>query len=134
MEIVVCQDLYKLYGKFVALENLNLTLHSGKKYGIIGPNGAGKTTFIKLICGLLKPTKGYMNVFSLDPWKDRVKVCERIGVLHEETLLPLTEKVFDIFMYVGKLKGLSTAELKKEAEGLLNIFGCHPILARSGAA
>jgi len=100
-----------------------LSLYSGKRYGLVGPNGAGKTTFIKLICGLLRPTKGSIHVFSLDPWEDRVKVCRRIGVLHEETLVPPIEKVFDIFMFVGKLKGLSIDEAKREAEDLLDFLG-----------
>lgn len=125
MKIITCEDLYKSYGKVTALENLNLTLHSNKKYGVIGPNGAGKTTFIKLICGLLKPTKGFISVFSLNPWKERVKVCRRIGVLHEETLPPPTEKVIDFIIYVGKLKGLPLTDVKRESAELLDFFGIY---------
>jgi len=123
MEIIVCQNLCKRYKNVIALEDLTLTFYSGRRYGIVGPNGAGKTTFIKLVCGLLRPTKGVIRVFSLDPWKDRVKILKRISVLHEETLLPHGEKVSKFLMFVGRLKGLSRDVAEKEAKNLLNRFG-----------
>lgn len=57
-ELLHCQDLTKKYGGLTALDNLNLTVESGKIIGLLGPNGSGKTTFIKLVNGLLTPTWG----------------------------------------------------------------------------
>ena len=57
-EIVRCSDLSKNYGDVKALDNLSFTLESGKIVGLLGPNGSGKTTLIKLLNGLLTPTKG----------------------------------------------------------------------------
>ncbi len=56
----LCRD----YGRFRALDNLNLTIPSGRVVALLGPNGAGKTTFIKLLLGLLEPTSG--KCFVLD--------------------------------------------------------------------
>lgn len=57
-EIVRCSDLSKNYGDVKALDDLNFTLESGKIVGLLGPNGSGKTTLIKLLNGLLTPSKG----------------------------------------------------------------------------
>lgn len=61
-EIIRCENLVKSYGTFCALNNINLSIESGKIVGLLGPNGSGKTTFIKLINGLLTPSFGSITV------------------------------------------------------------------------
>lgn len=61
-EIVSCKYLTKSYGSFLALNDLNFTLESGKIVGLLGPNGSGKTTLIKLLNGLLTPTAGLIRI------------------------------------------------------------------------
>ena len=61
-EILYCQGLSKRYGKVQALDNVDLSLESGKIVGLVGPNGSGKTTIIKLINGLLTPDRGTITV------------------------------------------------------------------------
>ena len=51
--VVVTENLTKMYGDFVALDKLSITVHQGQILGFIGPNGAGKTTTIKILVGLL---------------------------------------------------------------------------------
>ena len=53
--ILSCKGLTKRYGTFMALNNLNLTLESGRIIGLLGPNGSGKSTLIKMAAGLLSP-------------------------------------------------------------------------------
>lgn len=57
--ILECKNLSKKYGRKLALDGINLSLNSGRIIGLLGPNGSGKTTLIKLINGLLAPTKGF---------------------------------------------------------------------------
>ncbi len=57
-EVVRCNDLSKHYGNITALNHINFTLESGKIVGLLGPNGSGKTTLIKLLNGLLMPSRG----------------------------------------------------------------------------
>ena len=61
-QIVSCDHLYKFYGHIKALNNINLTLESGKIVGLLGPNGSGKTTLIKLLNGLLTPNSGRIHI------------------------------------------------------------------------
>ena len=51
-------DLYKKYDNVLALDGLNMDIQKGELYGFVGPNGAGKTTTIRIIAGLLHPTRG----------------------------------------------------------------------------
>ena len=57
-EILQCTDLVKQYGNVTALNNINFVLESGKIVGLLGPNGSGKTTLIKILNGLLTPSRG----------------------------------------------------------------------------
>ena len=73
-ELLHCQDITKKYGGLTALDNLNLTVESGKIIGLLGPNGSGKTTFIKLINGLLTPTWGSIWIDGKIPGVESKKV------------------------------------------------------------
>jgi len=61
-EIILCHGLTKTFGAVRALDNVELTLPRGRIVGLLGPNGSGKTTLIKLLCGLLQPTSGTVEI------------------------------------------------------------------------
>ncbi|MBE6564032.1 MAG: ABC transporter ATP-binding protein [Ruminococcaceae bacterium] len=66
-ELLRCENLTKRYGALTALNNVNLTLESGKIVGLLGPNGSGKTTLIKLVNGLLQPDGGRILIDGQEP-------------------------------------------------------------------
>ena len=66
-EILRCENLCKNYGAKPALNDLSLSIESGRIIGLLGPNGAGKTTLIKLINGLLTPNSGYLTIMGEAP-------------------------------------------------------------------
>jgi len=61
-ELITARGLTKNYGTKLALDHVDLTVDRGRIVGLLGPNGSGKTTFIKLLCGLLQPTSGALEV------------------------------------------------------------------------
>ncbi|WP_312446830.1 ABC transporter ATP-binding protein [Lacrimispora sp.] len=61
-ELITAHGLTKIYGTKPALDHIDLTVGRGRIVGLLGPNGSGKTTFIKLLCGLLQPTSGTLEV------------------------------------------------------------------------
>ncbi|MDO5521327.1 MAG: ABC transporter ATP-binding protein [bacterium] len=88
--LLECRNLTKKYGAFTALNNLNLTLNSGRIIGLLGPNGSGKSTLLKMINGLLVPTHGDIKMAgSLIGPSSR----ELISYLPERTYLPSSETV-----------------------------------------
>ena len=60
--LIECRGLSKAYGRKIALDGVNLEVGRGRIVGLLGPNGSGKTTLIKLLCGLLQPTAGGLEI------------------------------------------------------------------------
>ena len=72
-------DLKKNFGKFVALNGVDITVNQGEVRAFLGPNGAGKTTTIRCLLGILKPTGGDVKIFGRDAWKDAVELHKRLA-------------------------------------------------------
>ena len=83
MDAIYAQGLSRSFGEKKALEGLSLSLPQGSVFGFLGPNGAGKTTTVKLLTGLLTPTRGECAVFGLSPRSDAEKVHALCGVMTE---------------------------------------------------
>lgn len=90
------QNIHKSYGSKVALEDVSLTIPSGKIIGLLGPNGSGKSTMIKLINGLLEPTAGTVEIKGNAPSPATKKV---ISYLPERTYLNDWMKVQDLLNF-----------------------------------
>ena len=72
-------DLYKKYDNVLALDGLNMDIQKGELYGFVGPNGAGKTTTIRIIAGLLHPTRGEVWIDGQRAEKDEKILKSKIG-------------------------------------------------------
>lgn len=83
--IVETVSLWKAYGSIWALRNVSISINSGCLVLVLGPNGAGKSTLIKILCGLLKPTKGVVRVLGFKHGCREIK--RRIGVVLHEPIL-----------------------------------------------
>lgn len=75
------KNLHKRYGKFYAVNDLNLSIPEGEIFGFVGPNGAGKSTTMKIICGLLTATSGEITVDGVDALRHNKKIKEKIGYM-----------------------------------------------------
>ena len=118
--MIEAEDLWKLYGRVEALRGVSLRIGSGVT-GLIGPNGAGKSTLIKIILGLIRPTRGRVRVFGLDPWVHGESVRMRVGVLHEKPSFPGWATGYELLKFVARLRGIRNPE--KEALEALRIVG-----------
>ena len=104
-----------------AVDNLNLSVPVGQVFGFLGANGAGKTSTIKMICGLVIPTKGRICVNGFDVAREHSMAMRQIGAVLEGTrnvYWRLT--AWQNLMYFGHLKGCKGKELKNRAEQLLH--------------
>ncbi len=108
-------------GHVRALDSLNLDVHRGEVFGLLGPNGSGKTTTVKLLLGLLFPTRGVVRVFGADP--RQVDVKERIGYMPEESHLYDYLNARETLDFFGRLFGLSRPERRRRTEALIDMVG-----------
>jgi ABC-2 type transport system ATP-binding protein len=81
--VINITGLRKEFDDLVAVQGLDLSISAGEIYGLIGPNGAGKTTSIRMACGLLEPTQGYVTVMDVDVHHDPEGAQQFIGYLSD---------------------------------------------------
>ncbi|MCW8805702.1 MAG: ABC transporter ATP-binding protein [Ignavibacteriaceae bacterium] len=80
-------NLTKKFGKFTAVNNINLEINAGDFFGFLGQNGAGKTTTIKMITGLYAPTKGTVHIGGFDIQKNHIEAKKLIGYIPDQPFL-----------------------------------------------
>jgi ABC-2 type transport system ATP-binding protein len=104
-----------------AVSDLDLDIQPGEIFGLLGPNGSGKSTTIKMILGLLHPTRGRISVFGRPPSEVRIK--SRIGYLPEESYLYRFLNARETLEYYGTLFHLPRRERRQRTEELLEMVG-----------
>jgi ABC-2 type transport system ATP-binding protein len=102
-DAVVVEHLTKRFGSVTAAADVSLTIEAGAIFGIVGPNGAGKTTILECIEGLRRPDGGHVRVLGLDPWRDRYRLRERIGVQLQTAALPERIRVGEALTHFADL-------------------------------
>jgi ABC-2 type transport system ATP-binding protein len=116
-------DLTKKFEEANAVDHINLSIQKGELFGLLGPNGAGKTTIINVLCGLLKPTSGTVEVAGFSVQKDPESVKEIIGVCPQDTAVyPFLTGRENIELF-GKLHSMQRQQLKKKVDELLEKLG-----------
>ena len=104
--VVSVKNLSKTYGnQFQALKNINLDIKQNEIFALLGPNGAGKTTLISIICGIVTPSIGTVEVGSYDIIKDYRKTRSQIGLVPQELTLEQFEIVYNNVSYTRGLYG-----------------------------
>lgn len=104
-----------------AVNDLDLEVVPGEVFGLLGPNGSGKSTTIKMILGLLHPTRGRVSVFGRPP--DDVRIKTRIGYLPEESYLYRFLNARETLEYYGQLFRLERPVRRQRIEELLEMVG-----------
>ncbi len=113
-------NLRKAYGKFLAVNDLSLTVPAGTVFGLLGPNGAGKTTTIRMMMDIIAPDSGEVR-FSSRP-RTRADL-ERVGYLPEERGLYRKMTVFDHLVFLGELHGVARRASAPEITDWLDRVG-----------
>ena len=104
-----------------AVNGVNFEVRAGEVFGLLGPNGSGKSTTIKMMLGLLNPTKGFIDMFGQSP-RD-VKTKERVGYLPEESYLYKYLNSTETLDFFGGLFALDPKEKAVRSKQLLDMVG-----------
>ena len=125
--VIVVRGLTKVFKDFWnrpkarAVDNVSFEVKRGEVFGLLGPNGSGKSTTVKILLGLLFPTKGHIEVFGQSP--RHVATKSRIGYLPEESYLYRYLDSDETLDFFGNLFDLPPAERKQRTEQLLDMVG-----------
>jgi ABC-2 type transport system ATP-binding protein len=122
-EVVIrAEGLTKRYAATLAVDHVDIEVHSGEIVGILGPNGSGKTTTILMLLGLTEPTEGRAEVAGFDPLREPLEVKRRVGYLPDSVGFYDGLSARDNLAYTGRLAGLSRREIDERfAEAIARV-------------
>ena len=111
------------YRTVKALDGISFEIRRGEAVGYIGLNGAGKSTTIKLMCGVLVPTSGYVRVAGMEPHRCRMAIARRIGLMMGQRSQLLWDlPVRESFYLLGRIYDLRPADYRASVDRLLDIL------------
>lgn len=121
--IIKVEHLYKKFGSFTANDDLNFFVRKGEIFGFLGANGAGKTTAIRILCGLLMPTSGKIEVAGYDVSRQSNKVKRNIGYMSQKFSLYEDMTVKENFRFYGGIYGMRARDIRMKTDYYLQKLG-----------
>lgn len=119
--MVTIRNLTKTYGRYRALNNLNLHIDKGDIFGFVGPNGAGKTTTMRIICGLLQADWGEVYIDGIDALNNNELIKRKVGYVPDFFGVYDNFKVMEYMEFYGSMYGLEGEAVRKTSLGLLDL-------------
>lgn len=116
---IEAHNLSKKFGRFSAVRGLELRIPKGTIFGFLGPNGSGKSTTLKMLTGILQPTRGEVFIGGCSLRDSQMEIKRRIGVLPEDLALFESVSILEHLLMIGPIYGLSRRETEDRAEQLL---------------
>jgi ABC-2 type transport system ATP-binding protein len=121
-DAIVVRGLSKLFRGTPAVDELSFRVARGRFFGFLGPNGAGKSTTIKMLTGLLRPTRGEVEIEGLPLATRLLDVKRLIGVLPEELFLYERLSGEEYLHFAGRMYGLPREETRRRSDELLEFL------------
>jgi ABC-2 type transport system ATP-binding protein len=121
--VIETRDLVKNYGKFVAVDKLNLSINEGEVFGFLGPNGAGKTTTLLMLLGLTEPTSGIASIWGHNSTREPIEVKRITGYLPEKIGFYDYLTAAENLDYTAALNGIARDKAAKRIDELLGMVG-----------
>jgi len=122
MKVIETEGLTKKFGKLIAVDNLDLAVEEGDSFGFLGPNGAGKTTTIRMLTGLLRPTKGTVQILGHDVFRDG-EAKKSFGFVPDSYGFYDSLTAFENLQFFAALSRIPKKERKERIFELLEFFG-----------
>jgi ABC-2 type transport system ATP-binding protein len=119
-------NLTKRYGKFTAVDRIDLEIRRGELFGFLGPNGAGKTTTMRMIAGILQPTSGRIEIGGDDIAVDPLKAKSRLGFIPDRPFVYDKLTGAEFLRFVAALYGQGGEPVERRMEELLDLFELTP--------
>ncbi|HKC11961.1 MAG TPA: ABC transporter ATP-binding protein [Vicinamibacteria bacterium] len=124
--MILVQDLVKRYGAFTAVDGVSLEVAQGEIHGFLGPNGAGKTTTIRIIAGLLKPTRGRVVIDGHDLAREPEAAKRALGFIPDRPFLYEKLTAGEFLRFHAGLYGLEAQAVQGRLVEMLDLFELGP--------
>ena len=121
MEVLKTDRLSKRFGSVKALDDVSLSLSSGKIYALVGNNGSGKTTLFRAVMRLIFPTQGSISLFGSITERDNELARKRVGAIIENPILYENSSGYQNLDYTRILKGITDKNATDEALQKFNL-------------
>ena len=122
---ILVENVSKWYGQVIGINDVSLAIEGGVT-GVLGPNGAGKSTLFKLLMGRIKPSKGSVKLFGIDPWED-TSPYRRIGYVSESERLYDWMTGLDFVSTLARLHGMTRKEAESRSEHVLKFVDLYDV-------
>jgi ABC-2 type transport system ATP-binding protein len=119
--IIEVKNLTKMFGNFVAVDNISFDVKKGEIFGLLGPNGAGKSTTLRVLSTLAAPTKGTATIGGYDIVKDDTEVRKLIGIVSEKMIMYNRLTARENLVFFGSLFNIPKDALNKRIDELLEL-------------
>jgi ABC-2 type transport system ATP-binding protein len=114
--------LTKQYGKFTAVDDIDLVVPSGELFGFLGPNGAGKTTTFRMIAGILRPTSGTVEIGGIDINRNPLDAKARLGFIPDRPFVYDKLTGGEFLRFAAALYGQEGPAVERRIDELLELF------------
>ncbi len=121
-DIVVCEELVRVFGDKRAVDGVSLRIRRGEIYGFLGPNGAGKTTTVRMLTTMDRPTSGRIRIDGFDTKAEYLKARRNIGVIQQQNSLDKDISVKENIMHHALMQGMSIAKARERMGELCDIM------------
>lgn len=125
-------ELSRRYGDLTAVDRLSLEVRPGEILGFLGPNGAGKTTTLKMLCGLLRPGAGFIEIGGRRLRDGEIRGLRTIGVSPQSIVIWGTLTCLEQLEFMGRMYGLPGTVARQRAREMLSVFGLEEKTHRLG--
>jgi ABC-2 type transport system ATP-binding protein len=115
-------QLTKRYGKFTAVDGIDLVVPSGELFGFLGPNGAGKTTTFRMIAGILRPTSGTVEIGGIDIMQRPLEAKKRLGFIPDRPFVYDKLTGGEFLRFAAALYGQQGPAIERRIDELLELF------------
>ena len=123
LNMLELKDVSKSYRSIPAVEHVSFSLREGEVLGYLGPNGSGKSTTVKMIIGLIEPTKGKVFFEGRDIRDDLAGYRAQLGYVPEEAQVYTHLSGLEYLQLVGRLRGMPEGLIERKARELLELLG-----------
>jgi ABC-2 type transport system ATP-binding protein len=127
---IVAKNLTRRFGATIAVDHLDLTVPKAQIYGFLGPNGSGKSTTFRMLCGLLKPTEGEVDVLGHRVPQETESVRRLIGYMTQQFSLYRDLSVIENLDFMGRIQGLARAQRRRRLDEVLRTYRLEQLARR----